>query len=563
MDKLEIEYIQTKTELATVKVNGFLLHSKYDPIKEAKRMAESHFKKGFLHILFGYGLGYIAKELKEKLENPSDLIIIDPIFLNLNSNSSGTGIITDIEKYSVGGAIEGKLSNFETRVKVICSPNYDKLFSEKYSELLKTIKDVQNFNIVNENTVKFFSEAWQENYIHNLFNIYTNESLKVLYKYYNCPVIVASGGPSLTKQLPLLKKICDKVVIIASGSTVNSLLADDIEPDYIVTIDGSVNNYEHFRNIRNVKSQLMYALTSHYKIQDEFTNDKFAFVDYTNIDYKKHIENTYGIKLPLISGGGSVANFALSIASYITSGPIAIIGQDLAYTNNESHAKGNKYYSEIDKKFVENRNVFETEGYNGDKVLTDYSFYSMKRRFEVINKALEHESNVYNCTEGGAKIDGMSQLPFNEFCETYINDKVIIERFEATKNYSNVNITDFINITDSHLEIYNELIGKLNETIKVLNKNKSKVTFDKKTLVKLDNMDKILEKRLEKVALNYIINPITVDVLKNYKPAVNESATEKYNRVFKQNVELYSRLLEAIVKTKEHTENMLLKVKKQ
>lgn len=561
MGKLKIEYIQTKIGLSTVKVNGFFLHSKYDPIKEAERIVESNFEIGYLHILFGYGKGYIAKQLKEKLGSSSELIIIDPIFKDLNSNDAEMDVITNIEKNGLGEIIEDKLKNFETRVKVICSPNYGKIFPTEYNVLLKIIKDVQNFNIVNESTLKYFSEMWQENYINNLYNIYTGASLKELKKYYNCPVIVASGGPSLTKQLPILKKNYRKVVIIASGSTVNSLLEANIEPDYIVTVDGSINNYEHFKSIKNIKSQLMYALTSHYKIQDEFTNTKFAFVDYTNIDYKNHIESIYGIDLPLINGGGSVANFAFSIASYITSGPIAIIGQDLAYTNNESHAKGNKQYSEIDKTFSEKRKVFEIEGYNGDKVLTDYAFYSMKKRFEVINSALEHESNVYNCTEGGAKIEGMTHLTFNDFCEKYTKSEISKDYLEISETKSNVNLADFISTTESHLKIYKELIEKLNSTIKVLNKNKSKISFDQKTLLKLDSMDKVLANRLEKVALNYIIEPITLDVLKHFKPALNENDVEKYKRVFKQNIELYSRLLEAIETTKNYTENMILKIK--
>lgn len=561
MENLIIEYVQTKNEVYTVKVDGFYLHSKYDPIREAERIVNGNIEDGYLHILFGYGKGYIAKQLEEKLCDSSSLMIIDPIFPIINSENYGANVITIIEENSLSEMIEDKLKNFETRVKVICSPNYDKILPKEYSLLLKIIKDVQNFNIVNENTLKYFSEMWQENYINNLYNVYTGASLKVINKYYDCPVIVASGGPSLTKQIPKLKEIYQKVVIIASGSTINSLLVNDIEPDYIVTVDGSINNYEHFRNIKNIKSQLIYALTSQYKIQDEFTNTKFAFVDYTNIDYKNHIESIYGIDLPLINGGGSVANFAFSIASYITSGPIAVIGQDLAYTNNESHAKGNKFYSEIDKNYKEKRKFFEIEGYYGDRVLTDYAFYSMKKRFEVINRALEHESNVYNCTEGGAKIEGMIQLPFNEFCEKYINNEVFKENFEISKAKSSVNLTNFKSITESHVKIYKELIEKLNSTIKVLNKNKSKTSFDQKTLLKLDTMDKFLENELEKVALNYIIEPITLDVLKNFKPSKNETDFEKYNRIFKQNIELYSRLLEAIKITKKFTENMLIKIK--
>lgn len=39
----------------------------------------------------------------------------------------------------------------------------------------------------------------------NLYYVHKDQSLKELYNKYDCPVILASGGPSLTKQLPLLK----------------------------------------------------------------------------------------------------------------------------------------------------------------------------------------------------------------------------------------------------------------------------------------------------------------------------------------------------------------------
>lgn len=558
MTEYDIKYLQTKTDLETVTVNGLLLHSKYDPVQEASRIIDKEFIPGCVHILFGYGLGYLAESLYDKIEDKSKLIIVDPIYLLLPKNKIECKVIFDLEGSSFETELGNALKNFDKKVKVICSPNYDKLFPVEYTKVLKIIKDMQNYNIINENTLKIFAESWQENYIHNLFNIFKDESLESIKKFYSCPVVIASGGPSLTKQIPLLKKIQNQVVLIAAGSTINSLLKNEIEPDYIITVDGSLENYNHFKNIKNIKSKLIYALTSHYQIQNEFKNEKYAFVDKTNIDYKKHVKNLFSIELPLITGGGSVANFALSIASYITTGPIAIIGQDLAYTDNKTHADDNKNSRNIDSKFKNERGLIEVTGYNGEKVLTDYVFLSMKKSFELINMHTLHDAGIFNCTEGGIKIEGMEQISFSYFIEKYTKNKKVVKKDREIGNKL-LDINTFNQIIRTQISIYDDLIKDLNIALVTLDKNKSKVSFDTKVLNKLGKLDKVIHKKIDELALNYIANPITIDVLKNYEPNKNETPVDSYKRVYAQNKELYSRLLLAIEKTKQYTLDMLQK----
>ncbi|ATP39072.1 hypothetical protein CSE16_02990 [Solibacillus sp. R5-41] len=560
MSKYHIEYLPTKNNLKTVIVNGFLLHSKYNPIQESTRIIEKEFEPNVVHVLFGYGLGYIAETLSRKINDPSKLIIIDPIYSLLQESKEGLNVISQFDMFEFEATIEIALKGFNKKVKVICSPNYDKILPKEFSELLKVIKDVQMSNVVNENTLRIFADSWQENYIHNLLNLYRNNSLSKLQKKYSCPVVVASGGPSLTKQLPYLKKMQDHVIIIAAGSTINSLLNNKIEPDYIVTVDGSIANYNHFKGIKNIKSKLIYAMTSHYKIQEDFVNEKYAFVDFWNTDCKEHIKGIFSIELPLIMGGGSVANFAFSIATYLSTGPIAMIGQDLAYTDNKSHAESNKYFREIDKNFSNERELFEVPGYNGDKVLTDYVFLSMKKSFEALNKQSNHEAEIYNCTEGGAEIEGMDQLPFGNFCEKYVDDQSQVIK-DVENSHSNMDFLNFIKIMDDHINSYNDLIKELKLALKILNQNKSNISFEMKTLNKLNKIDEILKVKFEQISLSYITNPITLDVLRNYEPPLNESSRDTYKRVYNQNKELYSRLLEAIEKTKKYTLDVIEKAR--
>ena len=276
MTENKIEVLLTKKGVETLTVNGFLLHSKYDPIKEAERIIEKELEDNFSFLLYGYGKGYIAKELQRKIKDNQSFIIFDPIFKELEDDSINDEVIIDFEQ------LEKKISvmcdDFDRRIKIILSPNYDKFETEKYKKVLKLVSDIQKEDIVNENTVRFFSEIWQENYIKNLLYIYEDNTLAALEHKYDCPVVIASGGPSLTKQLPLLKKMRDNIVLIASGSTINSLLADDIEPDYIVAIDGGMANFEHFKSLKVKKAKLIYALSNNYNIQENFKNDRYSFI---------------------------------------------------------------------------------------------------------------------------------------------------------------------------------------------------------------------------------------------------------------------------------------------
>ncbi|WP_285397561.1 6-hydroxymethylpterin diphosphokinase MptE-like protein [Lysinibacillus sp. fls2-241-R2A-57] len=552
MVKHIIEYLSSKNNLKTVVVDGLLLHSKYDPIKEADRIVEKEFEPNFAYVLFGFGLGYIKDALLKRIDDPSKLIIIDPIFSLLDQDDKSHHVIEKIDEKEIETYIANQLPQLSKKVKVVCSPNYEKLFQNEYKMVLQIIKNVQMLNLVTENTVRYFADSWQENSIHNLANVYTGISLEALNKYYTCPVIVAAGGPSLTKQLPLLKEIEKNVILIAAGSTVNSLLKNEIEPDYIVTVDGSLANYNHFKDIGKIKSKLIFAITSNYKIQYECKNEKYAFVDANNVEYREQIKKLFDVDLPLILGGGSVANFCYSIASYITTGPIAMIGQDLAYTDNKSHDESNKHFIEINDTVKQERRTFELEGYYGDKVLTDYSFLSMKKGFEMLHYHNNNDNEIYNCTEGGVKIEGIEQLPFRTFVERFVDSSNIINMNSEVKSRK-VDYKLFYSIMNKNIKIYDDVIKEIKNAIIFLKTNNSTIYFDKKVLRGLEKIDAKLKRAFIELSIEYITGPITIDVLRNYEKVPNEKPEESYKRVFNQNLELYTRLLEVIEKSKRYT----------
>ncbi|MGE7836036.1 motility associated factor glycosyltransferase family protein [Viridibacillus arvi] len=563
--QMNVENIETKSEYMTLKVNGFFLHSKYDPQKESSLFAEKSYKPHFIHILFGYGLGYIADSLVQQFKYGETLIVIDPLLDSGLIKVQDRHREKELKVYNsyyiqkLENLLEGKTKEYQRTIQVVCSPNYEKIFPEIYVNLLREVKSIQQNNEVNEATIRMFAEVWQKNFSENLISILENGNLSNLYQAYDYPVVVASGGPSLTKQLPLLKEIQENVIIIAAGSTINSLLAYGIEPDYVVSVDGGEANYNHFMDLKLNKARLIFSAFNHPLIINSFENESYAFVASRDHFIQQYLHDKFNITIPKIVGGGTVAHYAFSIAQYISSGPVALIGQDLAYTNSKTHAISNKHEQEIDKNFMEKNRAFKTKGYYGDDVITSPVFYSMKTTFEQIIDIVPPKVPVYNCTEGGVYLKGFSQKSFTDFTDEFVEKKATIKNHLSNETIP-LKWDKVIKVLESEIQMYNKIKAQLNSGLQELTINKSNNTISQKTLMKLEKIDKKIAAYFKEVSMEYIVAPITTDVLRNYLEQENETNQEKYNRVYKQTKELYSRLIEATNQSQLYTKDVINRI---
>ncbi|MFJ6210781.1 motility associated factor glycosyltransferase family protein [Lysinibacillus sp. NPDC092081] len=541
----DVEYLTTKTGHETIKINNMLIHSKYNPQREAEQICQNKINPNQLNIIFGIGNGFLYDALVNTKVNKDKILFIEPLEQLKNNRYTLCSVIYGTQTKEIELGITERLINYSKEVNVICTSNYDKIFVEEYVKLLKLIKEIQNKNTIYKNTITKFADLWQENIIRNMLYSYNSSNLSDLEKTTSKPIVVASGGPSLTKQIPLLKNIRDLVMLIASGSTIHTLIKNEIEPDYIISIDGGMINYErHFKNLNLKYAELIFNITSKYEIQQKFTNRKYAFYDNEVSDHSS-VFKQIGLRLPLIKGGGSVAHYALSIARYISDGPIALIGQDLAYTNNLTHAEGNKNMREIDKKYIENRGLVEVEGYDGGIVLTDYAFLTMRDNFEEIMRKIDRPSTIYNCTEGGIKIGGMEQKSFEAFCNAIPKCEITIKNSTVSTEH---NIDSYIATMRKEKSRYKEIIILLKTAERLLESTVASKQFPTSTLKKLDTIDSKFQQLLETTLISSVKDPIIMRVMTHYNQKENETQDESYARVYLQQKDLYTNFIEVIEK---------------
>ncbi|EAK0950211.1 motility associated factor glycosyltransferase family protein [Campylobacter lari] len=255
----------------------------------------------------------------------------------------------------------------------------------------------------------------------NLENIITHTPFQLFFKekklkYKN--VIIVSTGPSLIKQLPLLKKYQKNVIIFCVDSSYPILAKEGIKPDYVFSLEREEMTSEFFNNnFGDFDKDILFIISS-------LTHPKtIQYLEKNNRNYMLVLrplffESKLGLKeYGFLGNGMSVANMAYELAGALRFENIILIGQDLAYSDDgKSHPKEHLYGDQGDKEVI----YKEITAYGGNKkVKTQLTWYLFLKSFEK-DVALAKDIlkiTTYNATEGGARIEGCIEKPFKELCE--------------------------------------------------------------------------------------------------------------------------------------------------
>ena len=251
-DKNTYKVIKTKTNQSTLQITkenkSYFFHSKYNPNREAKNIAEESYDSNAKnYIIFGLGFGYHVMELMSIAAN-SNFYIIEPnkqIFRLALDNVDLGGIINNKRvKLCVSDNILeiGKmLSNLNSldNIKVVIHNSSLNILPDNLIKLKYLLEEFK----MKENSIEKFAPALKENFQVNIKNY--DENVDVLFNKFNdLPLYIISAGPSLDKNIEELFKIKDKGIILSVGRAVRSLVKAGIEPDLIIIIDPSSYLYD-------------------------------------------------------------------------------------------------------------------------------------------------------------------------------------------------------------------------------------------------------------------------------------------------------------------------------
>ncbi|EJC8637260.1 flagellin modification protein PseD, partial [Campylobacter jejuni] len=227
-----------------------------------------------------------------------------------------------------------------------------------------------------------------EQFVYNLPQMITHPSYKELLskrKGISDTAIIVSTGPSLTKQLPLLKKYASKATIFCADSSYPILAKHGIKPDYVLSLERIPLTSEFFNNdFGEFDKDILFVLKSyvhpHTTKYLQKNNRNFMLVStYASfINYLKLDDFGY------FNMGFSVANMNFLLAIHLKHKNIVLIGQDLAYAKDGlSHTKD---YSNLDKHeghFQRDKNKYTTQAYGDNgKVESSFVWTLFRHNFE-------------------------------------------------------------------------------------------------------------------------------------------------------------------------------------
>ncbi|EPW9235792.1 motility associated factor glycosyltransferase family protein [Campylobacter coli] len=238
--------------------------------------------------------------------------------------------------------------------------------------------------------------------------------------------IVVSAGPSLAKQLPLLKAYQDKAVIFCADGALSMLEKEGIVPDYVTNLDFTDLTMKFFQNKENKTSLNMLSCATHPSLVYSLDNKSVILRD--DPLYQRFNLNDFGY----IDTGTHVSHFSYTLALALGFKNIIMIGQDLAFDEEgNSHSKG----FDFGEKFSGEENIdkLKVPAYGGKgEVLTHITWNDYRIKLEYLFACNEQKAKFYNATEGGARINFTEELSFKECCEKLLTKEK--PQFELPKS---------------------------------------------------------------------------------------------------------------------------------
>ncbi|EDO6743017.1 motility associated factor glycosyltransferase family protein [Campylobacter coli] len=263
--------------------------------------------------------------------------------------------------------------------------------------------------------------------------------------------IVVSAGPSLAKQLSLLKAYQDKAVIFCADGALSMLEKEGIVPDYVTNLDFTDLAIKFFQNKENKTSLNVLSCATHLSLVHFLDNKSVVLRD--DPLYQRFNLNDFGY----IDTGTHVSHFSYTLALALGFKNIIMIGQDLAFDEEgNSHSKG----FDFGEKFSGEENIdkLKVTAYAGKgEVLTHITWNDYRIKLEYLFACNDQKAKFYNATEGGARINFTEELSFKECCEKLLTKEK--PKFELPKSLTK-------NRSDKLLVKFKEKIQKDQENAK-------------------------------------------------------------------------------------------------
>ena len=554
----------------------FFLHSRYEPAREAERfIAEIDTGDFNLFIVFGFGFGYHIEALLRRADPAAHVLVLEKSSLLMRRAFESrdlsqlladgrVSILLDPDEEAMSKALRGKSTY---RVSLVMHRGSHRMDPGYYNNLRRVAKSYLSAKDVNIATLAKFERLWAANCARNIERIAELPGADIFYdRFKGVPAVVVAAGPSLTESIESLRAIAGRALIIAVDTSFLILRRHRIEPHLCVSVDPQLLNARYFEGADPCRTILVADPTVHpsafrlFKGRAVTTGMAFPMM--------KWIDGIVGERGEL-AYGGSVSTNAYDLARRLGASPVALVGQDLAFTGGLAHARGS-YLDELmflrttrfGNPLMTNRFQLTAlpdiavKGIRSPRVHTNQKMMIFVSWFEKRN-----DPNLINASYDGAYINGLRHLPlegiapaadagdlFEALNRLYDAARKDADTLARSREGLRIACVRMLSENDSllpSLERAAKLSGELRELMRSGSSDSGRIDY---ILKKLSEIDRSIEaKKGLKDMIGFTVQHVIHTITEEYEIDEGEGDLPERERIARRSEYLYRGLLEGCV----------------
>lgn len=418
------------------------LHSRYQPVDEARRLVEGvPTEKSVVFIVHGLGLGYHVEALFEKASDEALLIVYESDLRLLRTclecrdlrrliRSRRLFIITDSDRAQLPIRLTAQQALVNLGTHCLEHPASVQLKPEFFAAARRSWEEFESWCRTSIQTLILNGRRTAENVARNIGWYAAAPSIDRLHRRHQGePAIIVSAGPSLRKNVHLLKEAQGKCVIIAVQTTLRILLDMGIEPHYVTSLDYHDICTRFFENLpRNLGTELLAEVKASSKVLGLYPGP----VSLLGNEFADKLLDADPAERARLRAGATVAHLAFYLAEYLGCDPISFIGQDLGFSDGMAYVPGTSYEDvwrpELGRFCTMEMRQWEhiarerpilrqIPDHLGRPMYTEERLFAYLQQFE--RDFASCPAQVIDASEGGAMKRGATPMPLREVLERF------------------------------------------------------------------------------------------------------------------------------------------------
>ncbi len=408
--------------------HSIYLNSKYNPTNEADRYMNDTFNMPdeSILIMFGISNGSYVKSYLKHVTRHTICVIYEPsieIFMNVIREMDISDLIaSDRVHIAIDGINEDSFYNIlDSRIQVynkdnnrcMAAPYYIELYPDAYKKFKQVLIDIYEKLYIVTNTAINYGKRVVGNDIGNMRYLPgCRSSIDFIGKFpEDLPAIVVAAGPSLDKNIDLLKEAKGKALIIVVDTAIKRVLKAGIIPDMIISIDME-KPVEMFEGENLSGIPFLVDMDANIDVLDYVRPRNLIFCSSDSVIWDELFKKA-GSEIRVMQNGGSVATAAISVLIEWGFKRIILMGMDLGFTSNKLYAGSESQEIDVD----EDRYTY-VKGIYEDKILVRKDYYIY---LKWIEKIAGHFSNIdfIDATEGGTRKENTKIMTLRKAIDRY------------------------------------------------------------------------------------------------------------------------------------------------